>query len=772
MRLILPTFLISFLITNLCLAQTTDLAIGQWKSHLPFSSGTYVTQSDDEIFYATSQAVLKIDKTDFAIERLTKVEGLSNVGVSLVKYNRLSDVLMVVFDGGVIDLVRPNGIESILNIPESSIIIGEKIVTDIFFANDSIAYLSGNFGISKFNLTTGLFPQTTKTPVLVNSVVFQDNYLYAATEEGIYRADILNNINIDDFNNWDYLDVENNFPAVYSSNAMGIFNERVYMAINDTLFYFQDETINFVHSEENLSIQYISAEGSSLIVGFGNPDNCAFQSSKVFTINQDNVPTLIPAPCVDCPFYAVEDEQGRIWFADKQREFKYWIPGSEECKQIGVNSPFSSNIREISIQNNQVWIASGGVSSSISNLDRNDGFFSLIDGDWRVYNRFNTSIMSDLRDFMNVRVHPESGKVYASSFWDGLVEFDGQNFLIFDDSNSTLNNAVQDFNRTRVSGLAFDSDNNLWITNNTAARPLSVLKNDGSWQSFTPGSGCTSETGFLDIAIDAFGYKWINLANSTSQGILVFDEGDIDDPNDNKCKLLSTSSSSLPSNRVTAIEVDLDGSVWVGTEQGPIVFECDVINSNCPGSLRIGELDEFGAYLLEEEAIQSIAIDGANRKWFGTTNGIFVMSPSAEEQEANFNVENSPLFDNNIIDIAINHQNGEVYIGTAKGLQTYRSDATIGGVVNSSEVLVFPNPVRPEYSGPIAIKGLAQDADIKITDINGQLVYETKALGGQAIWDGRDYNGRKANTGVYLVFSTSKNTQTPDAIVTKILFVN
>ena len=202
------------------------------------------------------------------------------------------------------------------------------------------------------------------------------------------------------------------------------------------------------------------------------------------------------------------------------------------------------------------------------------------------------------------------------------------------------------------------------------------------------------------------------------------------------------------------------------------IFECDVINSDCPGSLRIGELDEFGAHLFEDQNIQTIAIDGANRKWFGTLSGIFVLSPSGEEQVASYTVDNSPLFDNQIIDIAFNHETGEAFIGTAKGLQVLRTEATKGGPINSNNVLVFPNPVRPEYTGLIAIKGLAQDADVKITDVNGTLVYETTALGGQAIWNGNDYNGRRANTGVYLVFSTNDNNTNPEAIVAKILFVN
>jgi hypothetical protein len=351
-----------------------------------------------------------------------------------------------------------------------------------------------------------------------------------------------------------------------------------------------------------------------------------------------------------------------------------------------------------------------------------------------------------------------------------LIEYDPAtgDIKLYDERNSTLEFAIGDVMRTRVSGLAFDKDDNLWVGNNSSNRPLQVLKKDGSWQSFP--LSCTSLNGVLDVAVDAFGYKW--MVNSVSSaGITVFHEGDPADPSDDRCKVLNTSNTVLPTNEVTTVEVDLDGSVWVGTKAGVVVFQCDVINSDCPGVLPRVEVDGIGDYLLREEAVSTIAVDGANRKWFGTAAGVFVQSPDGIEEVAVFNVNNSPLFDNNIVDIAFNHKSGEVFIGTLKGLISYRGEATGGGSINKN-VLVFPNPVRPGYEGPIAIKGLAQDADVKITDMSGQLVFETKALGGQAIWNGRDYNGRKANTGVYLVFATSNNSSNPDAAVAKILLIN
>jgi len=198
-----------------------------------------------------------------------------------------------------------------------------------------------------------------------------------------------------------------------------------------------------------------------------------------------------------------------------------------------------------------------------------------------------------------------------------------------------------------------------------------------------------------------------------------------------------------------------------------------VFDPSCTGRRRIVNVDGFNGYLLETENVNTIAIDGANRKWFGTTNGVFVQSPDGLTQVAQFTNTNSPLFDNSITDIAVNPKDGEVWIGTQKGIISLRGEATEGGRVNSLAPYAYPNPVRPDYDGPIAIYGLARDANVKITDVAGNLVYEGTSLGGQAVWNGRDYLGRRAASGVYLVFATSSESfDSPDAIITKVVILN
>lgn len=774
--------LILFIIVgNLQMEAQSGLAIGQWRSHLPHILGQWVTQSEDKVFYATEWSIVSFDKTEFSTDYLSTVDGLSNTGIRLIRYVPGSDILIVVYNNSVIDLVKPDEIFTINQIRNFQGIVGEKVIYDIAVENDSIVYLAANYGVSKLNINANQFAFTTFTGIDTRSVHTFAEGLYIATDEGVYRTPE-NNPNIADITTWEWLGQAQGFPPIYETNVLALYDDHLYLNINDTLFRAKDDKLERVHFEPGFQLQFLSAEGEHLLAGYRCVSGCS--RGKVLYFNANNTFGTLAANCVDIPNYAVEDANGRVWFGDQFRDFRMVNNLTDaNCNIMTLNSPYSEFSREMAVYNNQLWVASGGVNQTFSYRFLDHGFASLIDGQWSIYNRFTRDEIKgedpndqndDLFDFLTIAIHPANGKVYAGSFFEGLIEFDGEKMTLYNDKNSTLNNAVGDTQRTRVSGLAFDEDNNLWVANHTADRPISVLKNDGEWQSFRPTCNVTE---VHQMVIDQSGYKWL-VTTSTSSGLLVFDEGELDNLTDDRCRVFTTNNSNLPTNIANCLAVDLDGDVWVGTAQGVIIFECgsNVFDEQCQGTARVVELDGFGALLLSTQEIQTIAIDGANRKWVGTKNGVFLLSPTGEEQIAHFTTSNSPLFDNNITDIAINNETGEVFIGTDKGIIAYQSEATEGGRVNRSNVEVYPNPVRPEYTGPIAIKGLARDANVKITNVNGQLMYETQAQGGQAIWDGLDYNGRRAASGVYLVFSTTNarfsGFGNPDAVVAKIVVIN
>jgi sugar lactone lactonase YvrE len=325
----------------------------------------------------------------------------------------------------------------------------------------------------------------------------------------------------------------------------------------------------------------------------------------------------------------------------------------------------------------------------------------------------------------------------------------------------------------RIGGLDFDSDGNLWISNwAISSNNLHRLSPSGEWDSFTLTEALNKPIGQLLVTRNDD--KWI-LVPRGNDGYVVNQTGS------SKKRLLVTTYFSSGNNEyftrmsdVYSIAEDKDGAIWIGTSQGVAVYnnpsqiwESDNYYATQPGL----DLND-GIYhpLLSTETVTAIAVDGANRKWLGTSNsGVYLVSESGEAEVLHFTAENSPLLSNNIKSIAINEISGEVFFGTDKGLISYQGDA-IGGKDNYDEVYVYPNPVRETYEGPVTITGLISESAVKITDIAGNLVYKTTSLGGQAVWDGRNLNGKRVRTGVYLVFCNDKYGE--ETKIAKLLFIH
>lgn len=330
-------------------------------------------------------------------------------------------------------------------------------------------------------------------------------------------------------------------PTVYNSSAITSFQNNLYFSVNNSLFRLKNEKAEQIHAESGFRLQFLSAEGAHLLAGYRCEAGCS--KGKVLYFNLDGTFGALSSDCVDAPNYAVEDKQGKIWFGDLGRTFRM-LDGVTDasCNNLTFNSPYSQFSRELAIYNNQLWLASGGVNQVFSYRFLDHGFSSFIDGQWTVYNRFNrnelkgesiTDANDDLLDFITIAIHPKNGKVYAGSFFEGLIEFNGTTMKLYNDKNSSLNNTVGDPSRTRVSGLAFDEDDNLWVSNHLADRPISVLKADSTWQSFKPSCNMSEPH---QVAIDQNGYKWF-ATTSGSAGLMVFDAGDLANSNDDRCRL-------------------------------------------------------------------------------------------------------------------------------------------------------------------------------------------------------------------------------------------
>lgn len=772
-----PILLLSLSIFCACMAfgQESDMLIGEWKNYFPHRNGPFVTQSQDYVFYGDAFSIIKCDKSANIQKIITKNDGLSDIDLSAIKYIPYKRTLLINYTNGNIDLYHgDNEVTNLNDIKINSNIVGKKTLNHIQIMNDSSVLLSTDFGLLVLDLANTEFTTTVFTPVKIKSTCLRNDTVFAATDAGFYV--LAPGINIQDFGQWKRLDLK--AGKDYSSTACVNYNNQIYFSFNDTLVKFQGDTsYKKLFYEKNTQINYLTAEGKHLIGGiFCTANN--YCAGKVLSIDpNENVSVLSGSSCFTRPLYAVEDSNNRLWMGDEWDEYKYYDIESGQCNSFTINSPRAETNFDISFANNKVYITSGGLILGQNYSYNSNGIYvyDLMSKIWDNISNKKFSILDQTQcqnDFLYLAPKPsDTKKIYSGSFYGGLIEYDGEKINVFNKDNSALQGGVGDESRTRVAGLAFDSHENLWMANTLAQKPIVCLKKDGTWQSFP----INASTAIYQLAIDQNNNKWFVIGGQTG-GIYVFNEGnDFNNTNDDKWREITTANSNLPSNTINCIEVDNNGDVWVGTSSGPIVFECgsDIFDSNCKGTRVIVEQDGFGAYLLETENIKIITIDGGNRKWFGTDNGIFVQSDDVKTQVYKFDEKNSPLPSNSITSMAINPNNGEVWIGTTKGFAVYRMEATAGGTLHASKVYAFPNPVRPEYAGPIIITGLATDSDVKITDANGKLVFQTKSTGGQATWYGTDYNGRRADSGVYLVFATgTSDPEIPDGIVTKILLVN
>jgi ligand-binding sensor domain-containing protein len=758
----------------------SDIPINGWKSYLPQLNGEVVTQSDDKIIYGTEWSLFTIDKEENFVEFLSKVEGLTDIGINIVAYDDFNDQLITIYDNSNIDIIAGSEVFNVNNIRNNANIVGDRSINAIEIASANSSFLATAFGVVEYNLGEREFGFTTFTEISVDDITSSPEMLYIATQDGIYAANYVSNLNLADFGNWNLLGEDEGLPLVYSSEIVHYFDGSLYAATEEHLIKENDSgTFDTLYTETRNGFEFTFINsGSRLMVGVWDGGT----TSEVLFFEEDGSFTTTDAGCVVQVKDAIEDENGGIWFADTWNDVRRTDGFDMECRTPrSFNSPNAETATEMSFKDGAVYVASGGVSEEWASLAFKRGFYKLQeDNSWDNFTQFNYPVIVDSSMFnlWQVESHPTLPLVYFGSYFGGLLEFntETEENRVFNKENSSLQATQGSELRTRLSGLAFDDAGNLWMTNFGAPDPLTVLTADGEWFSFSNGN---LNDGVVHLDIDGQGYKW-TIAVGNNAGVMVFnDNGTINDPTDDPPpRFFNVGNSALSTNLITCLKADLNGDIWVGTAEGPIVFECGsaVFDSEqeCSGSRRTVTQDSIPAFLLETEDIRVIEIDGANRKWFGTRNGIFVQSPDGIDQILHLTVDNSPLFDNTITALSYNGESGEMWIGTNNGMQTIRTDATAPARRhNESDVFAFPNPVRPDYNGPIAIKGLVEDADVKITDINGQLIFETSSLGGQAIWDGRDYNGNKASTGVYLVFSSSTdNFFDPDGIVTKILIVN
>lgn len=749
-----------------------DIGIAEWREHLPYKKCIAVDLAGSKVYCATPYSVFYYNTDDNSVNKLTKVNGLSDVNISTIRYSQQYKMLIIAYSDANIDLIMDDGITNISDIKRKPI-FGNKTINNITFYGD-YAYLSCGFGIVVLDLIKKEIKDTyyigpNGNAINVYDLACDGIKFYAATEKGIYEANY-SNVNLANYANWaqDTLISDRNG----SYNTIVAFQNKIFTNLSipgndqDTLYMFDGTKWTNFDTSRSGDISNIRVINNYMLICYSS-NVLAYNSSLVLENVVWNYNPGTPEP--NC---AVIDAVGNYWISDRSSglvRFKDWT-----SEKIIPNGPGNTDVYSMAIAGSSLYVAPGGVNSSWGNVWNIDGVYSFVGNNWYVLKEQNPAF-DTLFDIISVAIDPSDyNHVYAASYARGLVEIrSGIITNIYNRNNSALEEPSSFYHWLGISGLAFDKDNNLWVINAGCNELLRVFKPDGTWESFSM-VPYLSQARAADIIIDQNGQKWMVLPSIG--GLLVFsDNGTLSDHTDDVIKLLTTSVGygNLPSSSVLSIAEDLDGKIWVGTDKGVAVFynpENVTTGGNYDAQVITILQDSVAQHLLEFESVTAIAVDGSNKKWFGTAKaGVFLMSDDGQTQILHFTAENSPLLSNTISSIVIDDKTGEVYFGTANGIISYKYYATKGGETFSN-VYAYPNPVREGYSGTIGIKGLVRDATVKITDVSGTLIYETKSEGGQAIWSGRNFSGEKAKTGVYFVFCSSEDGT--EKLVTKIMVIN
>ena len=751
-RAITPLMLAVLLFTG---STASAQRIGQWTSYLSYNKIKHVVDAQSRIYAASDKGVFYYDIDDLTVNPIAKGDGLSDVGISTIAYDRHTHSLFVAYNNGNLDILQRDNTYNISGIKQW-VYSGDKSINSIAFHGNK-AYLACGFGIVVINTSrkeiedTYYFSDDYSANCAVYDMAFTDSLIYIATSKGLMHAPLQSS----------YLNIESTWTADNSApwdtakpQQLAAIGNRLAVAAITTdpsmLSLYMQTSEGFV-SVTRGQISSMQVCDTMLVVSM-------WDSVAVYTPQGNLVRSVSSFIYGDILAYdATQTSDGRLWIGHDWAGMIV-IDKDGSMFTTSPDGPTSDNVYRIRPVTGGVAVCPGGKSGVNASL--------YLDGTLNIYkdHKWNTTDKSNLPvwvyDLVDVAENPTDNHILSAASWGcGVMELrDNVAQAVYDTSNSdgTLNAYVSgSFATLRIGSLAYDFGGNLWMLNVMSDNGLAVHYADGSWRAFNT-SGVVNGAITNNLIFDSVtGYLWFSGRNNR---IFVHNGGDLVawvDPNQG---------SRLQTSLVNCMVQDQNGHIWIGTDKGiKVIYDGykafdnggngELSPVSCSNILfSEGELVE---YLLAYESITSIAVDGANRKWIGTAaGGLYLLSSNGLEQIENFTTINSPLFSNKIVSVGIHPITGEVFIGTDMGLQSYRSTATYAEEEPEKKIHVFPNPVRPEYDGPVAMRGFTRNAIVHITDEAGHVVYSTRADGGQAIWYIRSNSGERVSTGVYFVFAS------------------
>ncbi|MAQ00214.1 MAG: ABC transporter substrate-binding protein [Flavobacteriaceae bacterium] len=746
-----------------------------WESYYSYNYISGIAKGGSDIFFSSTNSIFSLYSVLLQDEKWDTLSGLSGDEISVFYYSSDKNLIAIGYKNGLIQIINldSNEILNIYDVFNKPTIppINKKI--NNFTENNDQLFISTDYGISEYDLNSFEFGDTFYIGEFagllnISNTIFDENYIYASSSNGggIRRATL--DSNLIDYNNWDEI-FSGSFKGMISNNGKILFYN------DQNIYTLNDGQINNVLSLNN-EILHVSADDSKIIVTSKN--QCLIYDNQfnelLFNINSNDFLTSFNNAIIDeNDIYIGTTTNGVLRIENFDLSLNsYLLP----------NGPLENNIFSVESLNNETWVSYGDYTEYYNPYPlKFNGVSSYNESLNNWINISKDSISDQAVNLNNIAISPFNNSVFISSFHGGLLEF--ENFIqinFFDESNSDLESLLSSdpqYQSIRVSDIEFDDNGVLWVLNSRIDSPLksfNLASNNWNSYNFTQiiNDGFMDELGFNDIEIDAFGNKWIA---SLRSGLIGFNENS--GTSTQIRKVFSQDQSNMPSSNVKSIAVDNNNHLWIGTIKGLRVlyntsnfFQSSVISTQQIVILEDGIPRE----LLEQQYISDIEVDGANNKWVGTIgSGVFYFSPNGQQTIYHFTKENSPLPSNNINDISVNLSSGKVFFATDKGLVSFNSGSSSASD-NFSESFVYPNPVRPSFDmqfEKIKISGLTNNVNIKITDIEGNLVGEAQSNvnkryngfnleidGGTAFWNGKNLRNKEVSSGVYIIMLSDLKT--------------
>jgi ligand-binding sensor domain-containing protein len=755
------------------------LPIGQWRSHLSSSSSITSALVGTKIYSGANSSFFYYDIVSGETKSLSKLDGFAQSNVSYLAYSESAKTLVIAYENSQMDLLTDAGNIYRMNDIFNAKVTGSKTIKHIL-VNGNIAYISTGFGlvvldISKRKVLDAY--QNFDNDVLIREALettILNDTIYLATTNGVYFASLAKEVNKLDYASWTQI------PNLEASHLIA-FEGRLYFASKNT------SQLDTIYIYQNGSFQKYDSFGS--INAYKNIETLSFSISgnKLWVTKQNNIFSFYKNICkleysagdrIFSPRDVISIDENIFWVSDERSGL---VKVSENTGVVyGPNGPSLSIVFRFSHSN--TLVVSGGYDVNYTAVLRDEGFALFKDGIWSNYSPRKETIPKEFADITSSVYNEVNKKYYLTSWTRGIMEWDGnKEFKVYnqDTPGCKLQSCSYDFCSApgaiycRVSDMDVDSKGDMWILNPTpdASRHNVLFKYgiDGSWENYVwSGIGPLDSYNYSSevdaesphyyvnrIHVDKNDNKWMACRSGGLKmgGLMVFNEKRYSLPR--YLNYTKGTKEEICGSKVNCIKSDLNGAVWIGTDNGVCYFTDpnEVLQRKAiKASVPVFE----NRALLKGQNITAIDVDGSNRKWIGTESGVWLFSSDGTKLVSQFDISNSPIPSNKIIDIKVDQKSGEVFIATEGGMISYGGNSIVSDPGNSN-ISIYPNPVKPDFDGYLSIGGLVNNAIVKITDISGKLVFQTKAEGGLASWNVKDYLGRRPLAGVYLVFSFNED---------------